>query len=422
LEKGAPAELIRLLPLVGIDAEVRASEGSPVAPSRDGMPPSALPVAVHVRFGGRRAGATGFPATLTIAIAPASRGENTAADFVATSSKAAACFILSRALGLRLPVLTADDGFFEVIRSALAVARGPARVLVEGEIGVGKESLVKLIHAASGDPAALVYAECAGLEEEAVESEIAPLIAQAAGSNFAQVHAGGLFLNRICELSPAAQRKLLHMILTAPGAAPGRLDAFERRYPPPKMRYLAASTQPIAAMVERGAFLPELHDLFDVTLTIPPLRSRRGDLPILVRYYLRLLNPGLSLSAAAMRTLSMYPFPGNVLELINFVTRIAIIPSDAGTRHSGTRIVGRADVIAQLEHASLNAAWRSHGERKSLHRLTRRMSVPSALERADDEIPQAAPAPDADSPDTLRLTTATVPRRRKPHGGGKRPA
>ena len=425
LGKGAPAELIRLLPLVGIDAVI-PMEDPPHVSFPGGAAPSAPPKALHVEFGERPADAAVSPATLTIAIAPDARGENSAADFVAASAEAAACFILSRALGLPSPFITANEHLFEVIRAALAVARGPARVLVEGEIGVGKESLVKLIHAASGDPATLVYAECAGLDEDTVESEIAPLIAQAASANSARMQAGALFFNRICELSPAAQRKLLYVILRS-AAAPDRRVPFERRNLPAKVRYLAASTQPIAAMVERGAFLPELHDLFDVTLTIPPLRSRRGDLPILVRHYLRLLNPGLTLNAGAMRTLSMYPFPGNVLELINFVTRIAIIPSDSGTRysgtrHSGARIVGRADVISQLEHASLNTAWRSHGEHKFRLRRTRRMTAAAALERTDGEIAQAIRALGANSPDALRLTTATVARQRKPRGGGKRPA
>lgn len=420
LGKGAPAELIRLLPLVGIDAAVPASGDAPVAPSAHGVAPSALSKELHVEFGERSADATASPATLTIVFAPNGSGENSAADFVAASAEAAACFILSRALGLPSPVLTADDQLFEVIRAALAVARGPARVLVEGEIGVGKESLVKLIHAASGDPAALLYAECAGLDENAVEPEIGPLIAQAASANFTRMQTGALFFNRIGELSPAAQSKLLYVILGS-AAALDRHAQFERRNPPAEVRYFAASTQPIAAMVERGAFLRELHDLFDVTLAIPPLRSRRGDLPILVRHYLRSLNPGLTLNAAAMRTLSMYPFPGNVLELINFVTRIAIVPSNSGSRHSGSRIVGRADVISQLEQASLNTTWRSHGEQKFRLRRTRRTTAAAALERTDGEITQAIRALGANSPDALRLTTATVPRQRRPRGGGKRP-
>jgi hypothetical protein len=428
LSSDAPAEVIRLLPLVGLEPVSRISTTSP---SGSNLADASL-VAIRVDFAAPRTPAakttetgqnSGAPATIAIAfdsIPPL--GTDLTADLVTDSAVAAVCFILSRILGLASAFLTTDPNLFDVIRAATAVARGPARILVEGELGVGKESLIKLIHAAGRGPSGLaasrerpglVHAECAGLEADAVESEIAPLLSQVAEFNRSHSGNGGaIFFNRIGELPPAAQRKLLDLLRTFAGVAPDRRD------PPSNVRILAASTRPLRAMVADGNLLPEFHDLFDATLTISPLRVRRGDLPLLVRHYLRGLNSSLTLNAAALRALSVYPFPGNALELVNFVTRVAIVPPPAPKHpHSGdsaTAIVGRAEVISQLDCGSLSTVWRSRRQRDYRpDRARRNISVPPIEPRADPAMP-AGPA-------SLRVTTGAVPRLRKPRGGHHRP-
>jgi two-component system NtrC family response regulator len=290
-------------------------------------------------------------------------------DFVTASPIAAACFILSNVLGLPSPILTGDERFFEVIYSAIALARGLATVLVEGQIGVGKESLIKMIHAASGDPMNLLHAECAGLQTRFVETEIAPLLtrAHAAATREPNPHVGTVFFNNIGELSADAQLKLLSLIRRS--VVIGGRHALSDRHGPTtnrdtrmRVRLLAASTTPLAAMVARGEFLRELHELFDTTLTIPPLRDRIGDLPILVCHALRMRGSTLTLSAAALRHLSQYRFPGNLRELANFVTRISIVPATPPIHYSGggrgTGIIGRAEVIRQLDQPNLDSLWK----------------------------------------------------------------
>ena len=444
LGQDAPAELVRLLPLVGLEPVFEATQPGSDSSSPTAAAPSAAPVALRVEFATNRADPAASPTTLTIArvgrdlkIDAATHAGNLTADFVSGSAIAAACFILSHALGLASPILTINERLFEVIRAAIAIARGPARVLVEGEIGVGKESLIKLIHAASGDPMGLIHAECAGLEADLVEAEIAPLLAQAAGATRLGVRPYGrtIFFNRIGELSPAAQGKLLDLIHASSAAAADRQDRqaqtdrgnpLAHREATARVRYLAASTRPLAAMVAQGEFLSELHELFDATLTIAPLRDRPGDLPMLVRYFLRMLNPALALNAAALRTLSRYPFPGNLRELINFVTRIAIVPARSATSHSGggyeTGIVGRAEVISQLDHASLKSLWRSRNQWAAGLRSTRRKLKIPALELTEREAAPAITALALVTPAAMRLTTAILPRQRNPRGGHKSPA
>lgn len=432
LGAGAPAELVRLLRLLGLEPIL--FESVPNAP-RTALEP-AMPPALRVAFDRYRGTVPASRNVLNVSIIerrpakqPVAVTDTATADFVCDSSIAVACFILARALRLVSPVLTSNARLFDVIRAAVALAHGRTGVLVEGEIGVGKESLIKLIHAVSGDSMLLIYAECAGLEAVAVAAEIAPLLAHGAGSvhdaaqlsgrihrdphnindvndaNSADdpddpddpddVHpaarrarrfddlgrldsrsGGTIFFNHLGELSLAAQRNLLDLLLAS---APG-------------MRLLAASAQPLAAMVTKGEFLAQLHQLFEATLTIAPLRDRPGDLPMLARHALRMLNPALILDAAATRTLARYPFPGNLRELTNFVTRLAIVPAKPLSRHlPGTTgeyaSIGRAEVLRQLEHPSLKLLWRSRTRVVSALPPLRRLSGISPLGWGESETP-----------------------------------
>jgi Sigma-54 interaction domain len=459
LGEGTPAELLGLLAQVGLEPIALGSVADATsAPAYPGT--AAPPVALRVEFAPHSRASTTSPTNLTIAIierdlsnAAGAETANPTADFICDNSIAAACFILARTLRLASPILTCDPRTFDVIRAAVALARSPARVLVEGEIGVGKDSLIKLIHAASGDPGSLLYAECAGLEAASVEAEIAPLLAQAAGTGHGASwpHGGIIFFSHLCELSPASQGRLLALLQECDAATPvspvGLHKAFATRAGPARVRLLAAANRPMAAMVARGEFLAELHRLFDATLSIAPLRERPGDLPMLVRHALRTLNPALTLDAAAIRTLIRYPFPGNLRELTNFVTRIAIVPAKPVTRHpSGSgaagSMVGRAEVIRQLDHSSLKLLSRSRTQAASaLGSMRRPRNAPPLDSRKNATSPGvtglalvthefARVIPDSTRPttsahvppDSMRLATSAHPRRRNPPRVPKSPS
>ncbi|MBF6558664.1 MAG: sigma-54-dependent Fis family transcriptional regulator [Candidatus Binataceae bacterium] len=390
-----------------------------------------------VEFGTVAARRMGDISAIRIAFGPRARTLNYAADLVADSAHPAACFILSRALKLYAPFLTADENMFELIRAAITVARGPARIIVEGETGSGKESLIKLIHAASGDPASLVNVDCPALDEGTIGARLREALSQAraaGGQGTRQISArasfgaranlasladppsranaaspwsgGTLFLNHLGELSPAAQISALEALGPSRGG--------HRPSPSPAaVRLLASSTQPLAELAERGQFQRALYDLFDVTLTIPPLRLRRVDIAMLARHYLRHVNPALSISPAAIKTLADYPFPGNVRELLNFITRLAIVPL-----HSGARVIGRDDIVEQLaftpprEPGDVRSLWRLS------HDIARREIVRRVLAATGGDTDRAAHRLGISSRALLRLTTSAVPRPRRPRGNG----
>ncbi|HTT76420.1 MAG TPA: sigma 54-interacting transcriptional regulator [Candidatus Binataceae bacterium] len=320
--KGAPAEFAHLLATIGLEP----------LPERNRRLAD-----LAVEFGGEiPADNREIPVVrLAISNAPGAAG---LADFDSTSVHAAACFVLSRALHLSAPFLTAEAGVFEVVRLVLTLTRGPARLVIEGETGTGKQALIRIVLAAAGS-GRTVRIDCASFDEAAADKEFSAAIKALAGDSSNAMsdeaaHGGILFLNRVDELPLSAQRRLLSEIHSAPVIRP-------------RIRYLATSTRALGDLTARGLFVAELYNLFEVALTLAPLRERPADVEMLAWYFLRKANPALALSAGALKTLSDYPFPGNVRELQNVITRLAIVPLA-----SDSSIISRPDILGQLATTS----------------------------------------------------------------------
>ncbi len=326
-------------------------------------------------------------------------------DFVADDFRAVACFILSRALRLPAPFVTADLRMFETIRAAVALARGPAKIIVEGETGSGKASLIRLIHAAGGDSRPLREIDCPALDESTIARELTAAIDElraGAGTGPAPSpgYAGAIFLHRMGELSLAAQRRILEILQGCPRAAAWG------PHPAAPIRFFAAASHDLAQAAARGEFLRELRDFFDLTLTLPPMRARPADLPLLARHYLRRLDPAASLAPPALKAIAEYRFPGNVRELINLITRLAIAASGPEPR-----AIGRAEVVDQLVAANPSSAAQSLW--RLSHTAARRMLARSALAAAGGDAEATARNLGLATPVLLRLTT---PGQRRPGG------
>ena len=322
LGRGAPAELTQVLASIGLEplpernwhlADLAIEFEGEIGPGISGVP--LVRIATHT--------------TPT---------DTLRAEFNSPNVPAAACFILSRALRLPAPFLTAEPTVFQVLRSMLTLTRGPARLVIEGETGVGKQALIRVVLAVAGTNR-IVRIDCASFDETSADKEFSAAIKILAGNGSDPIsgetaHGGILFLNRVDELPLSAQRRLLSEIHSAPVIRP-------------RIRYLATSTQALGELMARGLFVPELHNLFEVAIAIPPLRERPADVVELAWYFLRNANPALALSSGALRTLSDYPFPGNVRELQNLITRLAIVPLA-----SDSTMIGRPDILGQLAASS----------------------------------------------------------------------
>src|SRR5438132_6094267 len=213
----------------------------------------------------------------------------------------------------------------EVLDTIRQVAPSSANVLIEGESGTGKELAAHAIHNLSRrNQAKFVVVHCAALSPTLLESE---LFGHERGAftgaherrigRFEQANGGTIFLDEIGEIDPSTQVKLLRVM--------SEQRAFERvggtQTLRADVRVIAATNKNLEQMVREGKFRDDLYFRLNVVrITMPPLRARKEDIPLLVRSFLRHFSkanekPLLDITTDAMNTLLAYDWPGNVREL-----------------------------------------------------------------------------------------------------------
>ena len=227
--------------------------------------------------------------------------------------------------------LIGDSTAMQQVRATIAkLARNQAPVYIAGESGVGKELVARLIHEqgprASGP---FVPVNCGAIPSELMESEFfghRKGSFTGAGADkeglFQAAQGGTLFLDEVAELPLHMQVKLLRAIQEKAVRPIGGRDEI-----PVDVRILSATHKNLGALVEQGQFRQDLFYRINVIeLRVPPLRERRGDVPLLSTFILKALagKSGDSvgqLSSAAREALDAYDFPGNVRELENILER-----------------------------------------------------------------------------------------------------
>lgn len=225
-------------------------------------------------------------------------------------------------------------------------------VLIQGETGTGKELVARAFHGAGPQKSKpLVVCNCAAFSESLIESELFGHVkgaftgaVQDQPGLVATADGGTLFLDEIGELPLHAQAKLLRVLQTGEVRPVGASK--------PKivdLRVVAATNRDLRRMVMEKTFREDLYyRLAMLELRLPPLRERQGDIPLLVRHFLRhfgeqFQKPGVSLTPRALRMLEDYAWPGNVRQLENSIG--AAILSAEGD------IVDRHDFPPEFENA-----------------------------------------------------------------------
>lgn len=236
-----------------------------------------------------------------------------------------------------LEILGESKDFKEVVRTARKVAAYPSTVLLLGESGTGKEVFARSIHRWS--PRAqnpFIVVNCVALRDELIESE---LFGHEKGA-FTGAHqtrrgkieianGGTVFLDEIGDLKPDLQAKLLRVLQEREfdrvgGNTPIRVD----------IRVIAATNRDLRKAVQERQFREDLFFRLNVvTLSLPPLRERKDDIPLLANFFLRrsceIVKEKKTISPEAREYLKRYHWPGNVRELAN-VIELAVILADMG--------------------------------------------------------------------------------------------
>jgi DNA-binding NtrC family response regulator len=217
------------------------------------------------------------------------------------------------------------------------VVRSDTALLIEGETGVGKERLARAIHAEGPrSEGRFIALNCGALPEGLLESELFGHVRGAfTGATIARrgwfeiAHRGTLFLDEIGEVPVHLQVKLLRVLQEHEIQPIGSEKSFGV-----DVRVIAASNHPLEPEVEAGRFRRDLyHRLSVVTVTVPPLRERGEDIPVLVERQIPYIAAQTGrhvtgINAQAMQALCRYPWPGNVRELNNVIERAILLCDD----------------------------------------------------------------------------------------------
>jgi len=313
-----------------------------------------------------------------------------------------------------VPLAETDD-FFGIIGQSAAIRAMTARlerlsgsdstVLLLGETGSGKELVAEALHLSSRRAQGpLVIVDCGSLPPGLIESELfghergafTGATAQFKGA-FERAHHGTLFLDEVGELPLDLQPKLLRALESRTvrrlgGGKPIPVD----------VRVVAATNRDLAMEVQRGRFREDLYyRLAVVSLTVPPLRERLDDIPLLAVHLLRDMgcDPASCLTVESLAALQSYDWPGNVRELRNSLERAAMLMEPVAPRLDSVAggaaaidldepfRVGKQRAIEAFERAYVTAmleacdgnisecARRAGLDRMSIHRVLQRLGL-----------------------------------------------
>jgi len=271
-----------------------------------------------------------------------------------------------------------------LINMAGRIASSRATVLIQGESGTGKELMARLVHSLSprsGRP--LIAVNCGAIPETLLESELfgheKGAFTGAAGrriGRFEEADGSTLFLDEVGELTPPVQVKLLRFLQ---GREFQRLGSNQNIRA--DVRIISATNSDLEAKVRGGAFREDLYYRLNVVvMSIPPLRERKEDVPLLIDYFLKRFSKETGkqiqdVSWEARKALMKYDYPGNVRELENIMERAVVIARESvitaadlpfregeGREQAGTSM---KESIEELEHKLIDGAMKEAGHNQS---------------------------------------------------------
>jgi two-component system nitrogen regulation response regulator NtrX len=314
---------------------------------------------------------------------------------------------LKREVHAQYEIVGSSKAIRQVIELIEKVGPTPARVLITGENGTGKELVARAIHtlsprAAGGGP--FVEVNCAAIPSELIESELfghvkgsfTGAFADRAGK-FELADGGTLFLDEVGDMSLSAQAKVLRalqegVISRVGSGKPLTVD----------VRVIAATNKHLEQEIREGRFREDLlYRLNVVPIEVPPLRERRGDIAQLVAHFASELTrrgglPPKELEPAAVQRLTAHDWPGNIRELKNAVERLLILAAGPKVTEADVqRLVGMGDGGGGRGPAGVggggeDAAWLRAGTFEEFKQAAERAFLLAKLQEHDWNVSETA--------------------------------
>jgi len=286
------------------------------------------------------------------------------------------------------------DGFIgesremqKVYRRIMQVASSSSTVLITGESGTGKELVARAIHnrgARRDQP--FIALDCTSLAETLLESELFGHVkgsftgaTQSKEGLFKAADNGTLFLDEVSNISLSTQAKLLRVLQTRQVTPIG-----DTRPIPINIQLVAATNRNLKAMVSEGSFREDLYFRLNIIpIEMPPLRERKGDVPLLISYFLKKFTAEIGkdirgLAPDAREYLEGYSYPGNVRELENIIERAVVLAESDIIRKEDLEL---ADGVERYEGSGLERIPMTAEELKDMKHHIRGQAI-EALERA----------------------------------------
>ncbi len=229
-----------------------------------------------------------------------------------------------------------DPAIHSILATVERIADSPATVLIEGESGTGKELIARALHYRSARrERAFVAINCAAIPEQLLESELfghergafTGAVDRRLGM-FERGDGGTVFLDEISELAYGLQAKLLRFLQSHELQRLGGSEILR-----PDVRMVVATSKDLRALMRAGSFQEALYyRIHVVPIVLPPLRSRRGDIVVLIEHFLErfsaMYGRRVRVDSDALACLADYEWPGNVRELENIVHRVVALAAD----------------------------------------------------------------------------------------------